>query len=297
MLCKKLILLLVFFGLARLADAAEPTTGVQLGDTLIPTGPSFPSHIANKGYGGWHVGTNQADISESFRPIGTAAWNTDSEELYTWDGTSWKLFSPGASTNDISALEADIGVLEGRSNAWNTAYGWGDHSTNGYITTDATVTNSLALGGTLAAEYLLRDGSVALTGDLNLGGQSLTNLAAPVQDTDGANKVYVDDAVNDSLVRTFVVSTNNFSIATTNEMVLIDAHEATLPAAADMTGLKLTIKATADGASVLTTGSELLDGSDYDTGAGFALAENEFITMISNGTRWYIVASNLIVYQ
>ena len=46
------------------------------------------------------------------------------------------------------------------------------------------------------AELLKRDGSVALTGDLNLDGNKLINVGAPVSDNDAARKVDLDSAVS-----------------------------------------------------------------------------------------------------
>ena len=42
------------------------------------------------------------------------------------------------------------------------------------------------------ANFLKKDGSVAMTGNLNLNSNKITNLATPVSDTDAANKAYVD---------------------------------------------------------------------------------------------------------
>ena len=42
------------------------------------------------------------------------------------------------------------------------------------------------------ANFLKKDGSVAMTGNLNLNNNKITNLATPVSDTDAANKAYVD---------------------------------------------------------------------------------------------------------
>ncbi len=41
-------------------------------------------------------------------------------------------------------------------------------------------------------QYLKADGTVTATGDINLGGQKIVNLATPTSSTDGANKSYVD---------------------------------------------------------------------------------------------------------
>ena len=61
---------------------------------------------------------------------------------------------------------------------WDTAHGWGDHGTNGYLT-GFTETDPVA--GTSVwteAQYphaLLADGTRAMTGDLDMGGNSVSN--------------------------------------------------------------------------------------------------------------------------
>ncbi len=51
------------------------------------------------------------------------------------------------------------------------------------------LTSQLADG----AEFLQRDGSVVLTGDLDADGNTVTGLASPVSDDDAATKLYVDN--------------------------------------------------------------------------------------------------------
>ncbi len=48
---------------------------------------------------------------------------------------------------------------------WDTAYGWGNHATNGYLTSE------------VDPNAVLADGSRAMTGDLNMGGNSITNIS------------------------------------------------------------------------------------------------------------------------
>jgi predicted nucleic acid-binding Zn-ribbon protein len=57
------------------------------------------------------------------------------------------------------------------------------------------VTTLEGLVATLQATYINKDGSVAFTGDINAGGNSITNVAAPEAGTDAVNKTYVDNAI------------------------------------------------------------------------------------------------------
>lgn len=45
-------------------------------------------------------------------------------------------------------------------------------------------------------DYLKKDGSVSMTGDLNMGGKKITNLKAPKKLNEGVNKKYMDDALS-----------------------------------------------------------------------------------------------------
>ena len=61
---------------------------------------------------------------------------------------------------------------------WDTAYGWGAHGTNGYLTAETD------------PNAVLADGSRAMTGNLNMGGKSITN-AAFVGDGSGLTNITV----------------------------------------------------------------------------------------------------------
>ena len=43
------------------------------------------------------------------------------------------------------------------------------------------------------SDYLEKDGTVAMTGDLNLNNNKIVGLATPTSNTDAATKKYVDD--------------------------------------------------------------------------------------------------------
>ena len=45
-------------------------------------------------------------------------------------------------------------------------------------------------------DYLKKDGSVSMIGDLNMGSKKITNLKAPKNLNEGVNKKYMDDALS-----------------------------------------------------------------------------------------------------
>ena len=56
-------------------------------------------------------------------------------------------------------------------------------------------TSISTIGDIVNGDFIKKDGSTAFEGDQSMGGNQLTNLPLPVQDSDAANKLYVDMAV------------------------------------------------------------------------------------------------------
>jgi len=68
--------------------------------------------------------------------------------------------------------------------------------TNAKVAAGAAIaTSKLALNGTI----ILKDGSVAFTGDQSMGNNKLTSVATPASGTDAANKDYVDNSITTAL--------------------------------------------------------------------------------------------------
>ena len=73
---------------------------------------------------------------------------------WTYDGTRWKVLGrfqfTSSETDPIFTGSPSFGILQQNINNWNAAYGWGDHSTAGYLTsyteTDPVFTASAAGG-------------------------------------------------------------------------------------------------------------------------------------------------------
>lgn len=54
------------------------------------------------------------------------------------------------------------------------------------------------------------DGSVAMEGDLSLGGNQITNLGTPTNDTDAANKSYVDTEISEIVTASYVYNVKDY---------------------------------------------------------------------------------------
>ena len=53
---------------------------------------------------------------------------------WTWDGSTWKASSSFTETDPVYTASAAANVTTAKINNWDTAYGWGDHGTVGYLT-------------------------------------------------------------------------------------------------------------------------------------------------------------------
>ena len=52
------------------------------------------------------------------------------------------------------------------------------------------------------SQFIKKDGTVAMTADMDLGGNKITNLKSPTDDTDGSTKQYVDQKISEYHVET-----------------------------------------------------------------------------------------------
>lgn len=83
----------------------------------------------------------------------------------------------------------------------------------------AIATSKLADG----ANFIKRDGSVAMTGALDMGSQLITNVSTPSAGTDAANKNYVDTAI--SSLNSLFDSKGSVRVATTAAGTLATSFE------------------------------------------------------------------------
>lgn len=88
---------------------------------------------------------------------------------------------------------AVLGTAEDDSNKYTV---YGVHELADLALTNAGAANQKAVDANDNANNRIhKDGTVAMTGNLNLGGNLINNLAKPVSNTDAANKQYVDEEI------------------------------------------------------------------------------------------------------
>jgi hypothetical protein len=65
---------------------------------------------------------------------GTIRWNASAGQFQGWNGTSWTSFSSAAETDPIFSASPSAGITGTNITNWNTAFGWGNHASAGYLT-------------------------------------------------------------------------------------------------------------------------------------------------------------------
>ena len=64
---------------------------------------------------------------------------------WTWDGTTWKVLGrfqfTSSETDPVFSASPSANILQQNITNWNTAYGWGDHSGAGYLTSVGSISS------------------------------------------------------------------------------------------------------------------------------------------------------------
>tara|TARA_B100000427_G_scaffold230707_1_gene193861 strand:+ start:12345 stop:17285 length:4941 start_codon:yes stop_codon:yes gene_type:complete len=110
------------------------TTGVANNKILKYNGTSWVIADDNAGSGGTTI-NSLGDIND------VSINNVQGDQLLKWDGNNWINFTSGYLTSftetdpTVPAHVKSIGSAD--ISNWNDAHGWGDHSTEGYLTTES----------------------------------------------------------------------------------------------------------------------------------------------------------------
>jgi hypothetical protein len=99
------------------------------------------------------------DLNGNAVTAGDWYFNTGDNTTRIYDGSAWNTINPDligdttpqlGGTLDANGNNIDMGtnvITDTKVGQWDTAYGWGDHSTAGYITGNETITLSGAITG------------------------------------------------------------------------------------------------------------------------------------------------------
>lgn len=140
------------------------------------------------------AGTDSSYVTVRFIPTssigspteGMVYYDSDVDSLYVYDGTGWQALNGGGSGGSMTYPSAGIPLSTGsawgssitdNSTNWNTAYGWGDHSVEGYLTT-VDIGDINATGTPGGTNYLRGDG----TWSTPAGSGDVTKVGTPADD-------------------------------------------------------------------------------------------------------------------
>lgn len=174
---------------ANLADIAAVTGGLIL-------------------QGGYDAATNTPDIadgnaSKGFFWVVTEAGSFLGESVQVGDSIIAKVDNAGASIGDWLILQGNVVIatdtVDGIVRLATQAEVDAGTEGGAVVLTPSTFANSIQLADittnivNLQNDKLSRDGSQTMTGDLDMGGSTIVNVATPTSNGDAANKLYVDD--------------------------------------------------------------------------------------------------------
>ena len=114
-------------------------------------------------------------------------------------------------TDPVYTISVAAAITGNDTSAWHTAAGWGDHGTNGYLTSYAETDPNA----------VLVDGSRAMSGDLDMGDNSITNISTnSLVYSDGTSVAtrYVD-VTGDTMSGALALSAGGLTVGTTQLVV------------------------------------------------------------------------------
>lgn len=185
-------------------DGALDQLAERVDDSEISISTNAGDISTNSG----NIAANTSDIADIRTTQGTSDGDTN---LGTFTGTT--ISDSNSVKGALQELEtsvetkADSSVvteIDGNVDDLITLSGVAENTTDLGTFTGSTITDSSTVKTALqeletevetkaaSADVVLRDGTQAFTADQSMGGNKLTNVAAPTADTDVANKAYVD---------------------------------------------------------------------------------------------------------
>jgi hypothetical protein len=165
--------------------------------------------------------------------------------------------------------------------------------TNAEISASAAIATSKLADG---ANFLKKDGSVALTGNLDAGSNRITNLAAPVGANDAARKVDVDAAVAGLSVKMSCRAATTANVALANALEDGDTLDGVTLATGDRVLVKNQSTASQNGIYVVQATGAAVRATDFDE--SLEVTPNAF-TFVQEGTvnadtGWVLITDNPI---
>ena len=149
-------------------------------------------------------------------------------KFLTTDGTNalWTTSSTDETDPVFTASPAN-GITNANINNWNTAFGWGNHSTAGYLTSevDGSVTNEIELPSQTgnSGKFLKTDGTIASWSDVIAPGWGLTGNSGtnPTSNFVGTTDAQAFVIRTNNVIRTRITTKGQIEVLNTGNSVFI----------------------------------------------------------------------------
>lgn len=208
-------------------------------------------------------------------PTGSAGrlyYNTSSNSLKFYNGTSWLTIATGGSTFTLGSTSVSIGgttttvqgLTLGSSSVWNgntidVAYG-GTGTTTGSITGTGTLTFTAGAGNNSINLRPTGSGSVNLGSTTGSDGFAITGLKDPSSDYDAANKKYVDSVAQGLNIHESVKYATTGELGTTGNITSGGTITKTYSNGTSGVGATLTVASTTNWTAITIDGQSLTVG-------------------------------------
>uniref|UniRef100_UPI0026112621 beta strand repeat-containing protein n=1 Tax=uncultured Maribacter sp. TaxID=431308 RepID=UPI0026112621 len=158
--------------------------------------------------------------------------DTDTGQLYAWDGTTWQQVggsaAPDADPNPENEL-SDISLVGTTLELTNPAPGATGVDLDNTFATDTEISDAITASEALDLDKddqnELQDLEEVLTRDPSAGGIVITDLGTPVNANDAVNKAYVDNLADDDVSVTNTTSGNRIATISEPGITAVDINE------------------------------------------------------------------------
>jgi hypothetical protein len=184
---------------------------------------------ANDLVGNSQSGLGLGDLSVSVQPVGSANLSySDVTGVFTYTPPDLTSFLT-TETDPVFSASVASGIIQQNITNWNAAYGWGDHSGAGYITTEvdtletvtgrgSSTTNPISIANNAATAFVVSDGTNekfvvdSVDGKVNIGSAQGGDSGLYIYHQNfGTTSITLDGPTGDITTQGKIFYSNNFA--------------------------------------------------------------------------------------
>ena len=210
-------------------DDVDLTTAPQDGQVLKYDSESSTWKPANDLVGNQQSGLGLGDLSVAVQPVGSANLvYSDITGVFTYTPPDLSSFLT-TETDPVFSASVASGIIQQNITNWNDAYGWGDHGSAGYITSEAdtletvtgrgsSTTNPISIANNAATAFVVSDGTNekfvvdSVNGKVNIGSpQGGASGLYLFHQNFGTTSITLDGPTGDITTQGKIFYSNNFA--------------------------------------------------------------------------------------